>query len=267
MKKLRLAGLLSLVLVTCLLHGQAPTTSRPMDQAYVKHGSQSATVTANSARPLDQTIEAMREVYGWILDYEDPVYSGTDLTEITDQDWPTDKHPQITPGLKRPAGGPFTTTYPESPNMDTDQSRSSVLKQVLADYAKSGNPAKFVLIQTAPSRFDIVGLNESSPPVFDTLVAINAVGESASRALYDVFEILQTKTGHKWALGRIPTNDLLRCSANPEIQQGSARTVILSILDSCHRSYTYRLLYDNSFDLYVLNIMARLPPPASNGKP
>jgi hypothetical protein len=264
MKRLRFAGVFSLLLGVCLLQGQDPEHSKYMDQARIKHSPQGATLTANDARPLDQAIEAMREEYGWLLDYEDPIYTDESLTELSDEDWRA-PWPR-TPGLLKPTGGLFTTTYPESPNMDSEEVQSRILRQVVADYRKSGNPGTFKLIQTAPGRFDVVGTNGSSSPVLDTVVAVNVKGKDANSALIEVLEQVETKTGHSVGEGFVPTNALNRCVANPEIEQGPARTVILSIFASCHHEFTWRFLYNANIDAYLLNIMGRLEPIAGKGK-
>ena len=246
------------------LSGQVPKRSTHMDQALIKHGPQSAYVTAEDSRPLDQTIESMREEYGWTLDYEDPVYTGTSLTEVTDDDWPS-KYPRAH-GLRRPAGGRFSATYPEYADMDTDQAGSTVLQKLVSDYMKSGNPGKFRVIQTAPSRFDIVGMNDSEPPVLDATVAVSVTGENAVHAAYEVMRAVKEKTGHRITFGLIPTNVLTQCTAAPKVQQGPARTVILSIFDSCERTLTWRLLYGANNDLYAMNVMPPAIVPAKISK-
>ena len=260
MKKSRLVGLAPIVIATSLLQGQFPNTSTHWDRAIIKHDSQhtSATLTAVDARPLDQTAEALREEYGWLLDYEDPVYSAADLRPTTDRDWPPNIKP--TPGLRIIAGGSFTTTYTEQADMDTDQARVSVLQQGLADHLKSGNPGKFRLVETAPSRFAIVGLNESSPPVLDTLVTVN-IQDNALVALHDVLQAVQAKTGHTVDVGWVwPINPLHRCNVSQNFEEVPARTALLSILDSCHLTLQWRFLYDPNTNVYALNLVPPVSP-------
>jgi hypothetical protein len=249
--------LLFTVVRASFVGGEAPNTATHIDHARIQHGPHSATVTAKEARPLDQTVVAMRGEYGWLVDYEDPVYSGSDLTPVTDDDW----HSQFqrAPGLMRPAGREFYTTYQESADMNTDQARSGVLRQTINDYMHSGNPGTFSLIQTAPGRFAVVGRNYSSTPVLDTLVTVDLSGEIEYRALADVLQSVQATTGHKMGLGLVPTNILARCSMNQDFNNTPARKAILAIFNSCQTTLLWQLLYDANQDTFLLN----LSPPAS----
>ena len=262
MRRTGLIALTPILLAASLLQAQFGNTPTHWEHSKVEHDSQRArtTLTSLDARPLDQTIEALREEYGWLLDYEDPVYAKTSLTEVTDQDFP----PGVlrTPGLRKPAGKSFVTTYSEQADMQTDQARSSVLQQVVADYGRSGNPGKFSVIETEPSRFAIVGSDDSSPPVLDTVVSVNVAGKSAYTALSEVLDQVHAKTGHGADLGWVPTNVLIRCIADPKVSEGSARTVLLSILNSCGRAFEWRFLYDANTDGHLLNLVLTMPPPA-----
>ena len=78
--------------------------------AVIEHHAGSATVKANSAIPMEQAVAAVNEEYGWVVDYEDPPYAGTDVT----------LRPRSSAGGPPDtvvAGGAFQSTYPETPNM------------------------------------------------------------------------------------------------------------------------------------------------------
>ena len=62
----------------------AQSTEHPkyMDHAIIKHGTSGATVVANYSVPLFQAISAIREEYGWVVNWEDaPCYSQFDTFE------------------------------------------------------------------------------------------------------------------------------------------------------------------------------------------
>src|SRR5579863_6641233 len=62
--------------------------SRYLDRAEVQHVANSVTVTANSPRPLAQSLTALSEEYSWVIDFEDPpYYSRYDLVDDTDPKW------------------------------------------------------------------------------------------------------------------------------------------------------------------------------------
>ena len=67
---------------------QVQSQSHFMRRAMVEHHAGSATVVANDPRPLFQAITAVREEYGWVVDYEEPPYfSKYDLVDTTDPAW------------------------------------------------------------------------------------------------------------------------------------------------------------------------------------
>jgi hypothetical protein len=59
-----------------------------MHHAEVRHLDNSVTVTANSPRPLADTVRALSEEYAWLIDFEEPpYYSNYDLVDDTDSKW------------------------------------------------------------------------------------------------------------------------------------------------------------------------------------
>ena len=57
---------------------------RYMERGVIEHQHGTATVKADCARPLAQAITAVREEYGWAVDYEDPPYhSKYDVMDMT----------------------------------------------------------------------------------------------------------------------------------------------------------------------------------------
>jgi hypothetical protein len=52
------------------------------DIPYVEHSANSATVVANNPRPLWMAVVALRHEYGWLIDYEDPIYRVGDTQEV-----------------------------------------------------------------------------------------------------------------------------------------------------------------------------------------
>src|SRR5580704_3021757 len=62
--------------------------SRYMERAEVHHQTNSASVVANSPRPLAQAVTALSEEFAWVIDFEDPpYYSKHDLVDDTAPEW------------------------------------------------------------------------------------------------------------------------------------------------------------------------------------
>jgi len=219
-----------------------------------KHGNKSATLNTNDARPLAQAVVALRQEYGWLLDYEDPIYAQKDLVPVMAPEWLA-AHPQAKK-LLRPAGGAFSTTYNEDLNsgMNADQDRASVLQRVLADYGQSGNPGHFEVVQTAPWRLDVIGRNDSQPSVLDTKVTISMDGVAAYIGVENLLKLVQVQVGHRVGAGIVPIGALMRCTVNHAFTDESARSVLIETLDLCHLRLVWQLLYDANLDTYLLNL-------------
>jgi hypothetical protein len=68
---------LAIVLSNVYTHAQAAIQvrhSKYMAHAEVRHLPNSATITANDARPLAQAVTALSGEYAWVIDFEDPPY-------------------------------------------------------------------------------------------------------------------------------------------------------------------------------------------------
>jgi hypothetical protein len=87
--------------------------ARYMDRAEVRHSANSASVVANSPRPLAQAITALSEEYAWVIDFEDPpYYSRHDLVDDTAPQWRA-SHPNAK-GVTAVSGDSFESQYPET---------------------------------------------------------------------------------------------------------------------------------------------------------
>src|SRR5713226_1423210 len=63
---------LALALPGCFLGQEVQPKPKFMESAVVEHRGTFATVTASDPRPLLQAVTALREEYGWVIDFEDP---------------------------------------------------------------------------------------------------------------------------------------------------------------------------------------------------
>ena len=190
-----LAAALACLLLGSLLFAE---TARPpqqerqkfMPEGVVEHKAGSATVAANDPRPLAQAVSAMREEYGWLVDYEDPPYmSDAELVDDTDPQWRA-SHPNA-PGVRRVAGGAFKSEYQESAGETTRGGQEAVLRKIVSEYNRSGNPGKFTVRLEEEGRFAVVGLSiknqagqdQNVTPVLDTLISVPAKQLSAGESI------------------------------------------------------------------------------------
>jgi hypothetical protein len=242
-------------------HPQTQPAPR-MEYGKIVHNAGSATVQANDSRALAQAVVAIRQEYGWLVDYEDPIYSGSELVDARTlyKDWFL-AHPELKSGLVA-AGGPFVSTYAESfdPAKSTDADRAAVLMQVLSDYAKSGYAGHFVLQQLGPRRLAVIGQN-SGNSILSTTISIDFDHTPAFEALENMLHIVGTKTGYRVGLGFVPNNPLMQCIVTSSFRDKTARFILQSVLDSCSLPLTWQALHGgvhNSFYLVNLDSAVRV---------
>jgi len=122
-----------------------------------------------------QAVEAISQEYGWIVDFEDPLYqSHFDLVDATDPEWRA-SHPNEK-GATRVSGGLFQSSFPEPSSIPSGNAEEQVLQKLVADYNSSGNPGKFSVRKEADGRYALVGVSrkdetgkdETVNPLLDT---------------------------------------------------------------------------------------------------
>jgi hypothetical protein len=213
-----------------------------MEHGAVQHGSASGIVLSSEAHPLRQAIEAVREEYGWVVDYEDPTYhSEYDFIDITKPEWRA-AHPGER-GQRLLAGGTFRSEYPEAPNTATSAlEEEKVLDKIIADYNQSGNPGKFRVVKEPEGRFAVIGQyvkddagrDEYVSPILDTPISIPTETRGALETVYLIVEQLSAKTGIK--IGYLDWgNSILRSRLTLGGQNIPARSLFMQTLASSNR--------------------------------
>ncbi len=134
-----------MMIQTPLLHAQrVENASGYWDDGIVMHNGNTTKVMANDPRPLQRAVESLSEEYGWLVDYEDPIYSDFEAVDRTDPRWVA-SHPGV---RRRLVGGhKFESEFPEIPKTGLSTTgEKSALEKVVADFNKSGNPGQFMLV-------------------------------------------------------------------------------------------------------------------------
>jgi hypothetical protein len=233
-----------------------------MDRGVITYTGNAATVRANNARPLEQAIEAVREQYGWTVDFEDPPYeSAYDLVDSTDPQW-RKEHPTAK-GVRRIAGGLFTSTFFVGkggiPSSDSEQ---QVLEHLVNDYNESGNPGRFAVRSEGPRRYAVVGAgikdsygNEKKvAPVLDDLITLPKEKRTLGATIQTILRMLSEKSGFHLAVGVAPLNLLF----NTEVEVGGddipARDLLIQVLAASKRPLIWRMFYDADMRIYFVNI-------------
>ncbi|MGH9351366.1 MAG: hypothetical protein ACRD2G_04270 [Terriglobia bacterium] len=203
-----------------------------MEYVMIQYQSGSATVVANSPRPLSQVLAATRKEYGWAVDYEDPPYRVSDLTSSSDPRFPSRT-------FKVPAGGAFHSTYSEPPHMwSRTDSEAAALDKIVADYNESGNPGQFVVRPQSDGSYAVVGSEPGSSalPILDTPISIPSGTRTLGDTLHLIAGAVSAATGV--AVYAAPHPGMLYGLAQTQVTMGAtgvpARNVLVQAFSQAH---------------------------------
>ena len=241
-----------------MAYGQS-TQSSPLKTAQVAHlQNGTVEVDARSARPLHQALTAIRNEYGWLIDYEDPVYDFTQEVDDTDPKW-RQAHPDA-PSVHRPAGGDFAFSgkEPASGDVENGQGITPFLAHVLATYNASGNPGRFTLIEQANKRIAVVGvLNGGEAGIFGYKGPPPRGYSTPAERLNAVLASVSSQIGIRVIYSFGANNPLNRPVPEGELgtQPAAARLWIANILDSTQHNLVYEALYDMDANTVFVNTL------------
>lgn len=240
------------------------------DRANLELTDGTVSVRANDPRPLAQAIEAIRQEYGWEVDYEDPPYESQDLADNTDPRWRI-AHPQAR-GVTRVGGGLFATRFDLAKDMRSGSPEEErVLGKVVADYNASGNPGRFMLKKEGVDRFAIVGtgIRDSSgnarpvTPVLDGQVSLPPQERTVIDTIKLVSQAISAKSSYKVDIGTVPVNLAFQTSVKVGGDNVSGRALLAQIAATTRFPLVWKLLFDADAQCYFINMeIATLGPSA-----
>jgi hypothetical protein len=247
-----------LYLMTILaFQGSAQTiTEKPaayLREATVTQTAEVVRITANSPRPLLQTLEALQHMYGWTVGYEDPRYSSPgDVVEAMNNGSRTEL----------PAGGEFSVEFPAKA---TDQEKT--LRLIVDAYNQSKNPGRFELRRTTEGDFYVTGVaahNEkgamsSQEPLFDIAITLASQERSVADSLDLLCSAVAAQEHTTIVVGISPRSILEHTTAPIGGSKKSARELLIDCLRATHRNLYWRLLFNPAAKCYFLNIHSARP--------
>lgn len=238
-------------LVWLVLQGLAQTAAGPASyskQATISQTADKVHIEANSARPLEQTLDALQKKYGWVVNYEDPQYtSHLDFAE-------TPGDPEHT---QRPTGGSFSVEFPA-----TAPDEEKTLRLVLDAYNHSKNPGQFELRHSAGGTFYVVGTAAHDEkgaitpqqPLFDLPVTLPTEERTIGVTVNLICQAITQQTHTPVTLGVNPRSILDGNAVKIGGTKVPARDLLSQSLQVGHRTLYWRLLFDPGTKGYFLDI-------------
>lgn len=196
-------------------------------------------ITANSPRPLWQTIEGLRLRYGWTVDYVDPIYPSQLFM------WSPDKHPY-------PAGGEFRSNTMEPANSSPSEEQR-VLKDIVQQY-NAQSPMKFRVVKLSDVRYEVVPKTDS---LLDLPVQIDATTRSLRAEIDAIAAALTKASGIKVVQGGlVDTNMEDKTVSLHHDGPISARSLINEVLNHDPDRKVVTVSYDPNGSFFAIGIQS-----------
>jgi len=221
----------------------------------VSNQSGKVSVAANDPRPPDQAMMALREYYGWKLDYEDPVYSAEDVMDDTDPAWS-----QSHPGSKRatvPKGGAFSASYPGVTNptvqMMTTQ-MTMVVVAIVQQYNAISRSSRFVTVSEGDGRIAVL---PEAGSVLDTEVTLPKGSRSLVDEVHLIMQAISDNSGQIVSTGYLPSpSGWANLTFDDGGETSTARARLLATIAKAQYPLVWRMLYDFDHKKYFFNLFA-----------
>lgn len=228
-------------------------------------------LSISDARPVAKAVEVLSQRHGIVITYEDPPYAfAGDLKDVTAA---VSRSP-VKPGHRVlvPRGGAVQLAYSLSPSTGKLENPDALIRKVLDTYLAGGGGSQFEVIQQ-DDVFHVVpvmvknsaGAWAATRSVLDTPITVPVQPRSGTEMVDAICNALSAVTV-RVAIGMAPVNAL----ANTQVVDGGsnepARDILSRTLKQLSREaanrlgedgeqpYVWRLLFDPSSKVYVLNL-------------
>jgi len=239
-----------------------PARATFRDRAEIIHSGTTAQSTASNPRPLEETILALSEEYGWQVDYEDPIYDPG--SEITDADDPETRALHLDrPRIMLPNGSAFRANYTEPTGSNREVSESRVLQSVVAAYNQTANPGRFFLENEPGGRVAVVGVSrvpgvtpETQRNAFlSTRISLPTAPRTLDATIQAILSAVTETANIHAQIGSGPTPQFLQTIVTIGGSNVAARDLLRESLDQSGRTWLWSMLFEPTYGTYYLNVL------------
>jgi hypothetical protein len=224
-----------------------------LKQATVSQDAGTVHITANSPRPLAQTLDALQLKLGWAVNYEDPRY--TAASDIVDA-------PKGSPLAKLPAGSAFSAQF--AANAPDEE---KTLRLVVDSYNQSKNPGQFELRHVGGNFYvvgnaahDDKGAMAKQSALLDSPVTLSSDERTVTETVKLICDQLAAQIGAPVTLGVTPRKPMDHNTVKIGGSKAPARELLLQALQGTHQNLYWHLLYDPNSKGFFLDIHAATAP-------
>jgi hypothetical protein len=233
----------------------APETSSFMKQATITQNEGTLHIAANSPRPLAQVLDALRQKFGWPVEYEDPRYMAK--VDMVEKPGPNDSV------FTFPSGGSFTVDVPAGAG-STPPPEDKTLQLIVDAYNQSKNPGRFGLRQAEGDRYSVVGVGAqddsgkivAQEPALDVAISFPEESRTATATVDLMCQKISSATRTPMMLGVNPRVLMDNNKVKVGGAKTTARTLLARTLDGVGHPVYWRMLFDPKSKSYYLDVHA-----------
>ena len=225
-------------------------------------------INAEGERPLLRALDALQEKYGWIVDYEDPIYAAEMTTNAPNL--PSRRHAMERNFMRQG----FSVEFTVGPTTESPPDENSVLTTVVNSYNESNTAAQFELRNESDHqsdnenskppepRFDVVGISggegsgqtQGHQPILSVPITLSKEPRAAQRTIALICEQVSAQSKIPVTVGTIDGNVAARKQVVVGGTDVPARALLVSTVTSMGDQLSWRLLYDATGKKYELSL-------------
>jgi hypothetical protein len=145
-------------------------------------------------------------------------------------------------------------------NGSADEDR--ILRKVVQDYNRSGNPGRFAVRPQGAGRYLVTGIKAKDNadqdreviPIFDTPISVPVQERNGIDSVQAIIKQISAQTGSRMILGFAPINVLVRSDVSVGGTEQRPRDLLLQVLRGVKPAVAWKLLYNADLREYVLNL-------------
>jgi hypothetical protein len=190
-------------------------------------------VTAQGRWPLVQAVEALRQEYGWIVDYEEPAQA-----------------------LSNASQGRRVRTVAlslVSPTKGTDVETGAIMQSAVNQLNRRDFP-RYRVVRTAGKRFTLVPSSSSGLVILDTPIVLATEWRSISQTVDAILAAVEAQCSCRFVHGGIADNELMQVS----VLVGSSKTIpardlLIQALSAAPYSRVWTQTYDPAMKAFAIS--------------
>ena len=212
-------------------------------------------IEVQGRRLLEDTLQRLSQEYGWLIDFEEHVYTDDQMVDVTAASWRRD-HPK-----ERGAFDPRfeTAEFILSNEVLAEGATERALQALLVQYNAKFPKQRYLSQQLGKNRYVVYGVRDGdSPEALNPAIlvppALNPL--SGSQELNRVVSTCSSQNKFPIVIATVPANGLATHTIAPAAEKLTCRQAIDRVVVTVNPNLVYRLAYGSGDRQLYLNIVS-----------